>query len=65
MRLWLWNNSLDARDSDDIPEEIRERTHGRGTDSVVDAVGMEAHGTESAAIAQKSSESSRIEWPRQ
>jgi threonine dehydrogenase-like Zn-dependent dehydrogenase len=45
--------TLDAGHHDDIPAEIRERTDGRGTDSVVDAVGMEAHGTESAAIAQK------------
>jgi threonine dehydrogenase-like Zn-dependent dehydrogenase len=44
---------LDADDHDDVPGAIRELTHGRGTDSVIDAVGMEAHGTESAGIAQK------------
>jgi threonine dehydrogenase-like Zn-dependent dehydrogenase len=44
---------LDADEHDNVPEVIRELTHGRGTDSVIDAVGMEAHGTESAGIAQK------------
>ena len=44
---------LDLDEHDDIAQEIRERTDGRGTDSVIDAVGMEAHGTESAGMAQK------------
>jgi threonine dehydrogenase-like Zn-dependent dehydrogenase len=43
---------LDLDDHDDVPEAVRELTDGRGTDSVIDAVGMEAHGTESAGIAQ-------------
>jgi threonine dehydrogenase-like Zn-dependent dehydrogenase len=38
---------------DDVPEAVRELTDGRGTDSVIDAVGMEAHGTKSAGLAQK------------
>jgi threonine dehydrogenase-like Zn-dependent dehydrogenase len=29
----------------DIAGDLRERTHGRGPDSVIDAVGMEAHGS--------------------
>ncbi|GAA2594691.1 zinc-dependent alcohol dehydrogenase [Actinomadura fulvescens] len=29
----------------DVPEAIREMTGGRGTDSVIEAVGMEAHGS--------------------
>ncbi len=33
---------LDANDHDDVPEAIREMTDGRGPDSVIDAVGMEA-----------------------
>ena len=36
--------ALDAREYDDVPEVIREMTAGRGTDSVIEAVGMEAHG---------------------
>lgn len=35
-----------------IVEELRERTDGRGPDSVVDAVGMEAHGSPVAGAAQ-------------
>jgi threonine dehydrogenase-like Zn-dependent dehydrogenase len=38
---------------DDLPEVIRERTDGRGPDSVIDAVGMEAHGSPAAAIAHQ------------
>ncbi len=36
---------LNAEDLDDVPETIRAMTDGRGTDSVIDAVGMEAHGS--------------------
>jgi threonine dehydrogenase-like Zn-dependent dehydrogenase len=35
---------LDVRDHDDVGETIRDLTDGRGPDSVIDAVGMEAHG---------------------
>ena len=35
---------LDLDDHDEIGETIREMTGGRGPDSVIDAVGMEAHG---------------------
>ncbi len=38
--------------ADSTAAEIRERTLGRGPDSVVDAVGMEAHGAPLAAAAQ-------------
>ncbi|MBF6133294.1 Zn-dependent alcohol dehydrogenase [Nocardia otitidiscaviarum] len=37
-----------------IGDIIRERTDGRGTDAVIDAVGMEAHGSPVAALAQRS-----------
>ncbi|MEV0379240.1 zinc-dependent alcohol dehydrogenase [Nonomuraea sp. NPDC050643] len=43
---------IDASEISDVPEEIRHRTAGRGTDSVIDAVGMEAHGSPAAKIAQ-------------
>jgi threonine dehydrogenase-like Zn-dependent dehydrogenase len=42
---------LDLSDRDDIPEAIREMTGGRGPDSVIDAVGMEAHGSPGAKLA--------------
>ena len=44
---------IDANDHDDVPETIREMTDGRGTDSVIDAVGMEAHGSPAAGMAQQ------------
>ncbi|MER6503866.1 glutathione-dependent formaldehyde dehydrogenase, partial [Streptomyces sp. NPDC001455] len=36
----------------DLPDAIRQLTHGRGTDAVIDAVGMEAHGAPLAKTAQ-------------
>ena len=38
---------------DDLAVAIRERTDGRGTDSVIDAVGMEAHGSPVGKAAQQ------------
>ncbi|MHC5795150.1 zinc-dependent alcohol dehydrogenase [Lacisediminihabitans sp. FW035] len=38
--------------TDDVLAEVRELTSGRGPDSVVDAVGMEAHGAGTTAFAQ-------------
>src|SRR5215207_2242473 len=38
---------------DDLAETIRDMTDGRGTDSVIDAVGMEAHGSPGAKLAQQ------------
>jgi threonine dehydrogenase-like Zn-dependent dehydrogenase len=45
---------IDLRDhEDDLADVVREVTHGRGPDSVIDAVGMEAHGSPTAAFAQR------------
>jgi threonine dehydrogenase-like Zn-dependent dehydrogenase len=45
---------LDLRDhEDDLADTIREMTDGRGPDSVIDAVGMEAHGAPGAKLAQQ------------
>ncbi|WP_030484500.1 alcohol dehydrogenase catalytic domain-containing protein [Nocardioides aequoreus] len=44
---------IDLQQVDDVAEEVRSRTAGRGADSVVDAVGMEAHGSRVAAAGQK------------
>ncbi|MHA6803601.1 zinc-dependent alcohol dehydrogenase [Salinifilum ghardaiensis] len=46
-------DTIDAAQHDDVAEAVRERTSGRGADSVIDAVGMEAHGSPMAAMAQK------------
>ncbi|MFD1830648.1 MULTISPECIES: zinc-dependent alcohol dehydrogenase [Streptomyces] len=45
---------LDLTEHDDVAEVVREKTGGRGTDAVIDAVGMEAHGSAVASLAQKS-----------
>ena len=45
--------TLDLNEHDDLIGSIRELTGGRGPDSVVDAVGMEAHGSPAAGMAQK------------
>src|SRR4051812_17632469 len=43
---------LDLREHEDsLAEVVRELTSGRGTDSVIDAVGMEAHGSPGAKLA--------------
>jgi len=39
--------------TDDVTDELRDLTEGRGTDAVVDAVGMEAHGNPGVALVQK------------
>ena len=44
---------LDFTAEDDIGETIREMTDGRGPDSVIDAVGMEAHGAPVAKAAHQ------------
>jgi threonine dehydrogenase-like Zn-dependent dehydrogenase len=44
---------LDLNEQDDLPGAIREMTDGRGPDAVLDAVGMEAHGSPVAGIAHK------------
>lgn len=43
---------IDGSDTDDVPEAVRAMTGGRGTDSVIDAVGMEAHGYTVGKLAQ-------------
>jgi threonine dehydrogenase-like Zn-dependent dehydrogenase len=45
---------LNYQDHDDIASAIKEMTEGRGPDSVIDAVGMEAHGAPTQELAQKS-----------
>ncbi|HZG64289.1 MAG TPA: zinc-dependent alcohol dehydrogenase [Rubrobacteraceae bacterium] len=44
---------LDANDHDDVPQAMREITDGRGPDSVIDAVGMEAHGSPATGLTQQ------------
>src|SRR5256885_10894773 len=44
---------LDLTQYDDVAGAIRELTGGRGPDSVIDAVGMEAHGSKGGKLAQQ------------
>jgi threonine dehydrogenase-like Zn-dependent dehydrogenase len=45
---------IDLREhEDDLADVVRELTDGRGPDSVIDAVGMEAHGSPTVAFAQR------------
>ena len=44
--------TIDVTAVDDVPAALRELTDGRGPDSVIDAVGMEAHGAPGAKLAQ-------------
>lgn len=45
--------TMDLRQYKHIADAVRDRTDGRGTDSVIDAVGMEAHGAPVAGMAQQ------------
>ncbi len=45
--------TIDLRDHDDLAGAIREVTDGRGPDAVIDAVGMEAHGSNAIGMVQK------------
>ncbi|MGX7697661.1 zinc-dependent alcohol dehydrogenase [Gordonia polyisoprenivorans] len=45
--------TIDLDTVDDVAEAVRERTDGRGSDSVIDAVGMEAHGSPVNQMAQR------------
>jgi threonine dehydrogenase-like Zn-dependent dehydrogenase len=44
---------IDLNAETDVVGAVRERTEGRGTDSVIDAVGMEAHGSPVGRLAQQ------------
>ena len=44
--------TLDLNEHDDVAESLRGLTDGRGPDSVIDAVGMEAHGDTFGKVAQ-------------
>jgi threonine dehydrogenase-like Zn-dependent dehydrogenase len=49
--------TVDLREhEDDLADVIRGMTGGRGTDAVIDAVGMEAHGSPTATLVQKMSD---------
>jgi len=45
--------TVDVREQDDVAEALRSFTGGRGPDSVIDAVGMEAHGAPLGKLAHQ------------
>jgi threonine dehydrogenase-like Zn-dependent dehydrogenase len=45
--------ALNLRDASDVVETIRDLTDGRGPDAVIDAVGMEAHGSPVGKLAHQ------------
>src|ERR671927_1217289 len=46
-------STIETTKQDEVVAAVRDATDGRGPDSVIDAVGMEAHGSPLASIAQK------------
>jgi threonine dehydrogenase-like Zn-dependent dehydrogenase len=54
---------VDAGETGEVPEAIRELTGGRGTDSVIEAVGMEAHGDTVGKAAHQAA-ALRTRWRR-
>jgi threonine dehydrogenase-like Zn-dependent dehydrogenase len=52
MAAWHDVEIVDASEVEDVPGHVREMTEGRGPDSVIDAVGMEAHGAPMAKASQ-------------
>ncbi len=48
----------------DAGEAVKEMTGGRGPDSCIDAVGMEAHGTDAMALYDKAKQAVRLETDR-
>jgi threonine dehydrogenase-like Zn-dependent dehydrogenase len=45
--------AIDLNEPDDLPGYVRELTDGRGPDAVIDAVGMEAHGSPVGKLAHR------------
>jgi threonine dehydrogenase-like Zn-dependent dehydrogenase len=55
---------INYEECDDLEEELKSRTGGRGPDVCVDAVGMEAHGTTAVAKLDRAKQSVMIESDR-
>jgi threonine dehydrogenase-like Zn-dependent dehydrogenase len=45
--------AMDLNDHDDLADVVRQQTGGRGPDAVIDAVGMEAHGSPVGKLAHR------------
>lgn len=56
--------TLDYSLVDDVVEELKIRTGGRGPDACIDAVGLEAHGTGPAALVDRAKQAVRLATDR-
>lgn len=56
--------TLDYESDDDITESLKEMTGGRGPDAVIDAVGMEAHGTGASGMYDRAKQMLRLQTDR-
>jgi threonine dehydrogenase-like Zn-dependent dehydrogenase len=61
---WGRAEVIDYEQVDSIVDTLREMTGGRGPDSCVDAVGLEAHGTTVDALYDRAKQSVRLETDR-
>lgn len=52
--------TLDYGEIDDVVEELKQRTGGRGPDACIDAAGMEAHGTTLDALYDRAKQAVRL-----
>ena len=56
--------TLDYMESDDLVEQLKEMTGGRGPDRCIDAVGMEAHGNTAGSMYDTVKQTLRLEMDR-
>ncbi|MFW6324129.1 MAG: zinc-dependent alcohol dehydrogenase [Desulfovibrionales bacterium] len=56
--------TVNYEETDDVVEELKQMTGGRGPDSCIDAVGMEAHGTGPSFLYDKVKQTMRMETDR-
>jgi threonine dehydrogenase-like Zn-dependent dehydrogenase len=56
--------TLDYGDLDDVYDQLKDMTGGRGPDRCIDAVGMEAHGTFADAILDKVKQVMKLQFDR-
>jgi threonine dehydrogenase-like Zn-dependent dehydrogenase len=61
---WGKAEIIDYEEVDSVVETLRELTGGRGPDSCIDAVGMEAHGDDISGIYDKAKQAVRMETDR-
>lgn len=56
--------TLNYEENEDVVEELKQRTGGRGPDACIDAVGLEAHGTGLGIMYDKVKQTLRLETDR-